>query len=102
ERVLQRGHDQLSVFGIVAAEEARLLQPLARALQARGSLIATEHGGLKFGGDARAILKGEAQVEIVQPPDAKKGRRRRESPNPVGDPLFEALRALRRELASEA
>jgi ATP-dependent DNA helicase RecQ len=103
ERVLQRGHDQLSVFGIVAADEARLLQPLSRALQARGSLIATEHGGLKFGGDARAILKGEATVEIVQPPVAKKERRRREGvANPVGDPLFEALRALRRELAAEA
>jgi len=102
DRVLQRGHDRLSVFGIVDAEEARLLQPLSRALQARGSLVATEHGGLMFGGDARAILKGEASVEIVQPPETKKARRRRESPNPVGDPLFEALRALRRELAAEA
>jgi ATP-dependent DNA helicase RecQ len=103
ERVLQRGHDRLSVFGIVGAGEARLLQPLSRALQARGSLVATEHGGLKFGGDARAILKGEATVEIVQPPTTRKERRRREgAPNPVGDPLFEALRALRRELAAEA
>jgi ATP-dependent DNA helicase RecQ len=102
-RVLQRGHDRLSVFGIVDAEEASLLQPLSRALQARGSLIATEHGGLRFGGDARAILKGEATVEIVQPPASGKTKRRRESaPNPVDDPLFEALRALRRELASEA
>ena len=103
ERVLQRGHDRLSVFGIVDADEARLLQPLARALQARGSLLATEHGGLRFGGDARAILKGEATVEIVQAPPTRKERRRREAaPNPLGDPLFEALRALRRELASEA
>ena len=52
ERVLQRGHDRLSVFGIVGSDEARLLQPLARALQARGSLLATEHGGLRFGGAA--------------------------------------------------
>jgi len=102
ERVLQRGHDQLSVFGIVDAEEARLLQPLSRALQARGSLVATEHGGLMFGGDARAILKGEAMIEIVQPPVGRKERRRRDTPNPVGDPLFEALRTLRRDLAAEA
>jgi ATP-dependent DNA helicase RecQ len=33
DRVVQRGHDKLSVFGIVGAEEARLLQPLSRALQ---------------------------------------------------------------------
>jgi ATP-dependent DNA helicase RecQ len=103
ERVLQRGHDQLSVFGIVEGEEARLLQPLSRALQARGSLVATEHGGLQLGPDARAILKGEAKVEIIRPPETRKDRRRRDqAPNPVGDPLFEALRALRRELAAEA
>ena len=36
ERVMQRGHDRLSVFGIVGGDEARLLQPLSRALQARG------------------------------------------------------------------
>jgi ATP-dependent DNA helicase RecQ len=68
-------------------------------LQARGSLVATEHGGLRLGGDARAILKGEAAVEIVQPPVTKKARR--QAANPVGDPLFEALRALRRDLAAE-
>ena len=100
ERVLQRGHDQLSVFGIVDAGEAPLLKPIARALQARGSLVPTEHGGLALGGDARAILKGEKDVEIVVPARRERGRKRREgAPNPVGDPLFEALRELRRELA---
>src|SRR5690606_28742542 len=78
------------------------LQPLSRALQARGSLVGTEHGGLRLGGDAKAILRGEREVEIVQPPPTRKERRRRETPNPVGDPLFEALRELRRELAAEA
>jgi ATP-dependent DNA helicase RecQ len=102
ERVTQRGHDRLSVFGIVGDEEARLLQPVSRALQARGSLVATEHGGLRLGGDAKAILKGERTVEIVQPSPTRKERRRRDAPNPVGDPLFEALRELRRELAAEA
>ena len=38
ERIIQRGHDQLSVFGIVDSEEAPLLRQLSRALQARGSL----------------------------------------------------------------
>jgi ATP-dependent DNA helicase RecQ len=103
ERVLQRGHDQLSVFGIVGAEEARLLRPLSRALQARGSLLPTEHGGLMLGGDARAILKGEASVSIVLPPkNERRGRRDRGGANPAGDPLFDALRDLRRQLAQEA
>ncbi|TIX48939.1 DNA helicase RecQ [Alteraurantiacibacter aquimixticola] len=106
ERVEQRGHDRLSVFGIVEGEEARLLQPLARALQARGALVQTEHGGLALGGDARDILKGEAEVTITRPPERQQrrgGRKGRNSaPNPVGDPLFDALRELRRELATEA
>ena len=105
ERVRQRGHDALSVFGIVGSpEEAALLRPLSRALQARGSLVPTEHGGLALGGDARAILRGEAAVSMVVPPKReRKGRRDRGGgANPVGDPLFDALRALRRDLAQEA
>ncbi len=101
ERVLQRGHDRLSVFGIVEGEDARLLQPVARALQARGDLVATEHGGLALGGSARAILKGESEVEIVVPPKRSTRRRGDSTPNPVGDPLFDALRELRRDLAIE-
>lgn len=104
ERVIQRGHDRLSVFGIVGADDARLLQPLARALQARGALVATEHGGLQLGGDAKAILIGGQKVEIVVPParERSRGRRGGNADNPVGDPLFEALRDLRREIAREA
>ena len=104
DKVAARGHTKLSVFGIVEAEEAALLRPLARALQARGSLVPTEHGGLALGGDARDILTGEQGVSIVIPPKKQSGRGRRRggTPNPVGDPLFEALRALRRELAEEA
>lgn len=106
ERISQRGHDQLSVFGIVPSEEAHLLRPLARALQARGSLVPTEHGGLALGGDAKAVLKGDAAVLIALAPKAERSRKgRRERPggvNPAGDPLFEALRALRRDLAAEA
>ncbi len=104
ERVLARGHDQLSVFGIVTAEEAHLLRPLARALQARGSLVPTEHGGLALGGDAKAILTGEASVMIALAPKRESRRKtdRSGAVNPVGDPLFDALRALRRELAEQA
>lgn len=104
DRVTQRGHDRLSVFGIVGADEAPMIQPVARALQARGSLLPTEHGGLALGGDAREILKGGSEVSIAVPPAREgRGKRRREgAANPVGEPLFEALRALRRELAREA
>ncbi|WP_337192481.1 DNA helicase RecQ [Novosphingobium silvae] len=105
ERIQQRGHDRLSVFGILDEQEKPLLKGLARALQARGSLVPTEHGGLALGGDARAILKGEASVVIAIPPKPERRRRQRGSDNaanPVDDPLFEALRELRRDLAQDA
>ncbi|MES2700567.1 MAG: DNA helicase RecQ [Pseudomonadota bacterium] len=107
ERVQQRGHDQLSVFGIVPPDEAPLLKPLVRMLQARGSLVPTEHGGLALGGDARDILKGGLPVQLaLAARSERKGKRERGDSgaglNPVGDPLFDALRALRRELAKEA
>jgi ATP-dependent DNA helicase RecQ len=74
ERVMQRGHDQLSVFGIVDDEEANLLRPVSRALQARGALVQNEHGGLMLGGEARAILKGEAEVDLIVPRPPKRPR----------------------------
>jgi ATP-dependent DNA helicase RecQ len=98
EKIFKFGHEQLSVFGIVVGDDAHIIKPLARALQARGSLVANEHGGLKLAGDARAIMRGEKKVEIALIPQGRK-RRERGVANPLGDPLFEALRAKRRELA---
>ena len=102
---MQRGHDRLTVFGIVEPEEARLIRGVARALQARGVLVPTEHGGLQLGGDARAILKGEMAVEVAIAARPERGQRRRKGQGaegaPADDPLFEALRALRREIARE-
>jgi ATP-dependent DNA helicase RecQ len=98
DRITQFGHDQLSVFGIVNRAEAAMLKPLSRALQARGALVANEHGGLKLAGDARAIMRGDQKIQIaLVKPDAK--RRAGRPDNPIGNPLFEALRAKRRALA---
>ncbi|WP_066482303.1 MULTISPECIES: DNA helicase RecQ [unclassified Sphingomonas] len=104
ERIERLGHDRLSVHGIVDGAEASLLRPVARALQARGSLVANEHGGLMLAGDARAILKGEAEVAIIVPPKRLRADRGRAGAiaAPVGNPLYEALRSKRRELAAAA
>ncbi len=100
DRVTQLGHDQLSVFGIVSKAEAAMLKPLSRALQARGALTANEHGGLKLAGDARAIMRGDQTIQIaIVKPDNK--RRAGRPDNPIGNPLFEALRAKRRALAED-
>ncbi len=107
ERIGKWGHDRLSVFGIADAEEMPLVKPVARALQARGVLVPNEHGGLALGGNAREILRGEAKVEVVIAAEAERGGRKKRSEAAAslaqGDaPLFEALRAKRRELAEAA
>jgi ATP-dependent DNA helicase RecQ len=100
DKILSCGHHRLSVFGIANEDELALVKPVARALLARDALRADAYGGLSFGPAARPILKGEAAVELVLPP--KRARRARGgggAANPDGDPLFEALRACRRDLA---
>jgi ATP-dependent DNA helicase RecQ len=99
EKVRSFGHHRLSVFGIASAEELALVQPVARALIARDALRADDYGGLCFGPGARPILKGEQELTIAIPP--KRGRRRERAIGPA-DPLFDALREVRRSLAAEA
>ncbi|MEO9467534.1 DNA helicase RecQ [Parasphingorhabdus sp.] len=103
EKILSRGHDKLSVYDIVDAEEAPLIKPVSRSLLLRDALRNNEYGGLMFGPEAKAILKGEEEVAIVEPPKRERRKRRgsNASPNPVGDPLFDALRSRRTALAKE-
>lgn len=104
EKILSRGHDQLSVFDIVGEEEAALIKPVSRSLLMRDALRNNEYGGLMFGPEARSILKGEAEVAIVEPPKRERKKRRGgggPSLNPVGDPLFDALRKKRMDLSKE-
>jgi ATP-dependent DNA helicase RecQ len=106
ERSLMNGHEQLSVFGIVDGEEAAMLRPVARALLLRDALRTNAHGGLEIGPGAKPILKGGADLKLVMPPKrerrSKRGRTAGGGANPIGNPLFEALRAKRREIAMEA
>ena len=102
ERVRERGHDALSVFGILDDDEAPLLRSVMRASMAHEMLVSTEHGGLALGPSARAVLKGERSLTIVEPSKKKVRSRRKGEANPSGDPLFEALRARRAELARTA
>ena len=100
EKVRSFGHDRLSVFGIATPAELALVRPVARALIARDALRADAYGGLSFGPGAKPILKGEQLLVIAVPPPRKRGSRKRfDGP---ADPLFEALREIRRQLAAEA
>jgi ATP-dependent DNA helicase RecQ len=99
EKVRSFGHHRLSVFGIASQEELALVRPVARALIARDALRTDAYGGLSFGPGARPILKGEQDLVIAIPPKTKRQRRRDIA---AADPLFEALRQVRRTLAAEA
>ena len=100
EKVRSFGHDRLSVFGIASADEVALIRPVARALIARDALRADAYGGLSFGPNAKPILKGDEQLNIAVPPP--RSRRKRQRDSGPADPLFDALRAARREIASTA
>ena len=101
EKVRQFGHHRLSVFGIAGADELALVQPVARALIARDALRADAYGGLSFGPAAKPILKGEEGLTIAVPPPRRRASRRQRDLGPA-DPMFEALRAARRDIASAA
>ena len=102
EKIRSFGHHRLSVFGIADADELALMRPVARALLARDALRADEYGGLSFGPGAKPLLKGEERLELVLPPKRGRKARRDKTANPDGDPLFDALRACRRDLAKQA
>ena len=105
DKIRERGHDKISVYAIVDGDEAALLRPVSRALLVRDALETTEHGGLMLGPNARPILRGEEEVRILVPPRRerkKRNARNGSDANPVGDPLFDALRTCRRELAQDA
>jgi ATP-dependent DNA helicase RecQ len=103
EKVQSFAHHRLSVFGIADEAEVALMKPVVRALLARDALRADEYGGLSFGPAARPILKGEQPLELVMPPPRKRrSRRGATTASSDSDPLFEALRACRRDLAKQA
>jgi len=101
DKVISNGHNRLSVFGIADEEELKLVRPVARVLIARDALRADDYGGLSFGPSARPILKGEESVGLVVQPKRERRRKRTEQQEYPHDPLFEALRAKRREIAKE-
>ncbi|MEN3972504.1 DNA helicase RecQ [Sphingomicrobium sp. XHP0235] len=100
EKVRSNGHHALSVFGIMDADELALVQPVSRALIARDALRADAYGGLSFGPGAKPILKGERELVIAVPPK-RTGRTRRAAEDFPPDPVFDALREWRRDVAKE-
>ncbi|KAB2314700.1 DNA helicase RecQ [Betaproteobacteria bacterium SCN2] len=104
ERIRRFGHDAISTFGIGQDLSANDWRTVFRQLVARGYLVADHdnYGALRMTPTCRPLLRGEESMllarQVAQPKRGKKGRTR---PAASDDPLFEALRERRRELAKE-
>ncbi len=106
DKIIRFGHDKLSVFGIGKDVSLETWKALARQLEAGEALVRDgEHGGLALGPAARPILKGEVPVTMKVVAPIPRGRGATATTAAVDAPdlaLFEALRAVRRELAAAA
>lgn len=107
ERMVQQGHHTLSVFGIGSAHPIDVWRGVFRQLIAQ-SLLTVEtqgYGGLALSERCRPLLRGEEPLwlrQISKP--AKTTRKTRKHPDFVSDEesdLWEALRACRKQLATE-
>jgi ATP-dependent DNA helicase RecQ len=108
ERIQRNGHQQLSTFGIGKEHSSTEWRGLFRQLITRGYLDidAAGHGALHLTEKSRPLLRGEEKLELrLQPKvDNKRQSRTPRQGEPLPgwcQPLFEALRNLRREIASE-
>ena len=107
DKVLQHGHDQLSVFGIGKDLPSTTWRSVARQLIVAGYLRsdAARFGALVLTDTSRGVLRGETPLQFREDPkrsvvaSKKTARDRVVADEDVS--LWEALRACRQSLASE-
>ena len=110
KRILELGHDRLSVYGISKDFGRPELREIIGHLQARGLLVRNEgeYPTLAVTAGGRQLLQGRQSVTLPLPRTAYAGYAPGNGPNLGGSPaapmeydevLFEELRALRRRLA---
>jgi ATP-dependent DNA helicase RecQ len=113
QKIIDRGHQQLSVYGIGQSRTQDEWRWLARALLHQQLVDETGDGYpvLLLNAASREVLKGERKVLFAAAPvreraPSRKQRRGAESADaapvtPAGEALFERLRSLRKRLADE-
>jgi ATP-dependent DNA helicase RecQ len=107
EKVRQHGHQRLSTFGIGADVPVAQWRSVIRQLLVQGYLFADPErfGALRLTEQSRALLKGEASLQLREEASRPERTRRAAARKgggaaaPADDALFEALRRVRRELA---
>jgi ATP-dependent DNA helicase RecQ len=107
ERILSRGHDTLSVYGIGSKWRVQEWRELIRTLLHQGLVAETQDGYpvLSLNAASWEVLRDQRRVQISQAPAKPPARDRAASPlsspaaSEEGRELFETLRALRKRLA---
>ncbi|MEO1584677.1 MAG: DNA helicase RecQ [Planctomycetota bacterium] len=109
QKVVERGHDRLSTFGIMNGVRKELIVSCIDQLVDLELLERSEgeYPVLVLTKASVEVLRGERDVELLAPPQAARAERRRgasEDEEPLGaeeHAVFDRLRALRRRLAEE-
>ena len=106
EKVARHRHERLSVFGIGSDLPASSWRSLLRQLLVQG-YVRVDHegyGALALTEASRALLRGETTLRVREDTNAPSTRKARATPSEVApgdEPLWEALRECRRQLAAE-
>ena len=108
KRILELGHDQLSVYGVAADSSVDELKQLFGLLQDEGlaAVSAGDYRTISVTPAGRAFLQTRDALTLARPPRAEESRSRYRA-NSRGDELdydsdlFEELRALRTRIARE-
>jgi ATP-dependent DNA helicase RecQ len=104
ERVRRWSHEELSTYGLMKGTDRKTLTNMLYQLIDDGLLERTteEYPVLRLNDASREVLRGNRTVRLLQPKTkVKKTRFDEKSWESVDSGLFESLRSLRRQLASE-
>ena len=107
QRILDLHHDRLSTYGIGAGLSSAEWDNIIRQLIHLGYLVQdfSRFGALALSATARPVLRGETGVVLgrprIVPKGEKEARRKRGAAAGEHQPLFDILRALRKEIADE-
>ncbi|MEL6460670.1 MAG: DNA helicase RecQ [Cyanobacteria bacterium J06621_15] len=101
QKILGKGHDKLSTYGIGKDRTLDEWRMLARSLLHQGLMEQTTDGYsvLKLNSLSLEVMKKQLPVSIVVPPKPKTTRRERSEKAEQADELFQRLRVLRKQLA---
>lgn len=110
KRILERGHDNLSTWGLLKDEDKKNVRDWIEQLVGQNFLEKTgEYNILQITPEGRRLLRGEVTPRLLKPRKRKSAGRRGKSGagveadswEGVDEDLFEKLRDLRRETAEE-